>query len=82
MSRLIRVFEADADAETGQLISEIRDTGEVADKAVWDAHADTEGKVFLTYDHWIEDETGWQTGETETRAVVLNMIPAEEQEQD
>jgi len=82
MSRLIRVFEADADAETGQLISEPEDTGGVTDKAVWDAQQDSDGKVFMTYDHWIEDETGWQTGEVETRAVVLNMIPAEEQEQD
>ena len=82
MSRFIRVFEADADAETGQLISEPEDTGRVVIEDFWGVQQDTDRKVFMTYDHWIEDETGWQTGEIETRAIVLNMIPAEEQEQD
>ena len=81
MSRLIRVFEVDVDAETGQWLSEPEDTGRLVIKDFWGVQQDTDRKVFGTYDHWIEDETGWQTGETETRAIVLNMIPAEEQEQ-
>ena len=74
MDRTRRVFEVEADRITGEWIREEVDTGRVTTEAEWNAQQDTEDAHFDYYDHWITDETGYQTGETERRAVVVRWI--------
>ena len=74
MNRTLRVFEVEADRITGEWIGEAVDTGRVTTEAEWNAQQDTEDAHFDYYDHWITDETGYQTGETERRAVVVRWI--------
>lgn len=71
---MIKLYTVNADYSTGEWLGEAEDAGKMVD---WNAHLaqpDTDESHFDTYEAPIFDQTGWDTGETETRAITVRWV--------
>ena len=70
----IKHYIVEADYTTGEWLGDAEDTGKMVD---WNAHLtqqDTDEEHFDTYEAPIIDDSGWDTGETETSAITVKWV--------
>lgn len=71
---MIKHYTVEADYITGEWLGDAEDTGEIVDSNAHLAQPDTDEEHFDTYEAPIIDDTGWDTGETETRAITVKWV--------